>query len=371
MGSMTSGVAKKLPFGIRRDDGRTLVQQVVDGVRGAIHHGYYKPGDLLPRYEDFAPAIGVSEIVVRGAVRQLAEEGYLSVRPRLGTVVRDCGVKRWRGHVVMVYPVGDEGYFQTVLIGALRDTLAAEGYLLTQACVRICPGGKHDFSSLDMALAHSADIVLALYNYTEILRHLAVCKIPFVAVGHIPEKPKGALGVTGYDNKTALAEFAAACKRIGAREIVATFWTALQSECKAAFAEAGIPVSELKVFPDISAGRITGVERAGRLAFARLASSGQISRDAVYYFDDDHLARGALTALLYAGLHAPEDIRIATSANAGSIPDYPRELSRLEIDPAQVGEDLVRNAIAFLRTGRYPEGGFAARWIPGETLGDT
>ncbi len=369
MGSMTSGVAKKLPFGIRRDDGRTLVQQVVDGVRGAIHHGYYKPGDLLPRYEDFAPAIGVSEIVVRGAVRQLAEEGYLSVRPRLGTVVRDCGAKQWRGHVVMVYPWGDDGYFQTILISALRDALAGEGYLFTQACVRGEPDGKRDFSSLDAALAHSADFAIALHDDAEIFRHLASRKIPYAAIGHIHSTPPGSIAATIFDNSKAAVEFAEACAAAGVREVVAIFWTRLMDEFGPAFAKVGISLRKHKVFPDISAGRICGVERAGRFDFEHVIASHRLAPDTVYFFVDDHLARGALTAISYAGLHIPEDVRIATFANTGLVPDYPRELSRIEIDPFAIGGEIARRIVEYLKTGCYPSApNVGPRWIEGETI---
>ena len=85
---------------------------------------------------------------------------------------------------------------------------------------------------------------------------------------------------------------------------------------------------------------------------------------------DDHLARGALAALSYAGLKAPDDILVATWANAGLGPDYPRELSRMEFDPALAGREVARRVVECLRTGIYPSGGVVGpRWIPGETIG--
>ena len=45
-----------------------------------------------------------------------------------------------------------------------------------------------------------------------------------------------------------------------------------------------------------------------------------------------------------------------------------RDDSRLEVDPAAVGRETAQRVVAYLRTGRFPEGGVCPRWIPGETL---
>ena len=129
------------------------------------------------------------------------------------------------------------------------------------------------------------------------------------------------------------------------------------------------------VFPDITYsfypvyGQLFGVERAGRLAFERLIAQGKVSRDAVYFFADDYLARGALTALANAGLKAPADIRIATWANAGLGPDYLHELSRMEMDPVRAGATIAKAVLSYLKNGTYPDGiVIGPKWIAGETL---
>ena len=104
---------------------RPLVAQVVDGIRQAIISGFYKSGDVVPSYRELAPALGVSTIVTKAALRQVAEDGLVVSRPRIGSVVRDSSMKRWRGHVLLVCPGGDENYVETVLAGALRDRLTA------------------------------------------------------------------------------------------------------------------------------------------------------------------------------------------------------------------------------------------------------
>lgn len=366
----TRATFKKPPFEIDRTKRGDLASQVADGLRAAIATGYYRPGDVLPPVRALSELLGVSMVVAVHAVDIVREEGLVSPRPRVGSVVRNLGRKLWRGHVVMVYPWGDDGYFQTMLIGALRDALAAAGYLFTQACVRIGPDGDHDFSLLDVALAHSADIVVSLYDYPGIFRHLSALGIPYAAVGHISAAPRGAVGFTHLDYNLVVPEFAAACAAAGVREVVEIYWNKKMSDIAPGFASSGIAVRKRKVFVDSSRGRILNVERPGRRAMELILAEGLPSRDTALFFSDDHLARGALTALSFAGLRAPEDVRVATWSNAGLGPDYPRELSRMEIDPVSGGRKVAGAVLEFLKTGKYPAGTvIGPKWLPGETMG--
>ena len=63
-------------------------------------------------------------------------------------------------------------------------------------------------------------------------------------------------------------------------------------------------------------------------------------------------------------------MRVATWANAGLAPAYPRELSRMELDPVAAGETVAAAALEYLATGQYPEGTVVGpKWVNGETMG--
>ena len=155
---------KKLPFALDRNDGRSLVAQLVDGFREAIVGGYYAPGDVLPSYRDLAPLLDVSQIVTKAALRHLSNEGLIVSRPRIGSVVRDCGEKRWLGNVVFVYPESDISYFQTVFAEEVRSRLAVAGYLMTQVRVGPKTAKGYELSLLDATLARSVDLAIVLYD---------------------------------------------------------------------------------------------------------------------------------------------------------------------------------------------------------------
>ena len=367
---MVNRKAKTLPFSIRRDDRRTLVQQVVDGVREAIVRGYYRPGDLLPRWEDFAPTLGVSEIVVRGAVRQLANEGFISVRPRIGSVVRDRGEKQWLGHVLFVDPEGDLGYFHTLFADELRTRLNKAGYLFTRATVeREGAEGPYEFSLLDAALSRSVDLVITLQDRPPIFRHLAKKGVSFAAVASKQPSVSGAVGQTRLDFLTAVPDFVEACVAAGVRKVVHVNWYGFPSGFAQALREAGITAVSVSVKPEESLRKLFVVEAAALTTFARHIESSRFDRDAVYFFADDYVARGALMAMAQAGLRAPDDVRVATWANAGLGPAYFRPLSRMEMDPIAAGATVAAASLEYLATGKYTEGTvIGPKWIKGETL---
>ena len=380
---------QKVPFLLNPNDGRPLVGQLADGLRQAIVEGHYRPGDVLPSYRDLAPLLGVSEIVTRGALRRLAAEGLVVQRPRIGTVVRDRAAKQWRGHVVLVGPEGDDNYLMAILSGALRDGLLAEGYLFTWVRVRKQPWGSLDLPLLDVALSRSVDLVVALHDYPGIFRSLAARKVPYVRFGRGAARSRGAAGFTAFDYNLAVPGFAAACAKAGVGEVVEVYWGNNMCDIAPGFAGTGIAARKMKVSIDCTNGAPLGVERAGRLAMERMIEDwskveglkveGQAANLPTFnfptnkrclFFADDHLARGALAALSYAGLRAPDDILVATWANTGLGPDYPRELSRMEFDPALAGREVARCVVECLKTGAYPTGGtIGPKWIDGETMG--
>ena len=368
--TMDAKTKKKLPFAINRSDARSLAAQVTDGLRTAIVDGYYAPGDTIPTSRDLAPMLGVSRIVTIAALERLVAEGYIVSRPRIGSVVRDRAAKQWRGHVVTVHPQGDIGYFSAFFAEELRPALNHAGYLLSRASVGVPPdGGPYDFSILDAALARSVDLAIVFDNTNAIFRHLAARKVPYLVVAHRQAVPPGAVGLLRFDYEAAAPDFAAACRAGGVRTAVILRCSNMMCDAAPALRGAGIAVRTASVKPDFSLGRFIGVEKAGYNGFMRLAKSGMLSPDTALFVSDDYLARGAISAMLAAGLHPPRDFRLAVWSNAGLGPYYPLDLSRMEADPVAAGAATASAALSFLKTGHYPsDTAISPRWIPGETM---
>lgn len=273
----------------------------------------------------------------------------------------------------------DVGYFHTVFAETLRNRLNAAGYLFTRTTIGVAgkPGqdapGRHpqyDYSLLDVALSGSVDFVV-LYEHPAIFRHLAKRGVPYAVASRTAATPPGAVGFTYHNYESALPEFVADCRSSGVRHVVMLRWEDLMCDAAPALRAAGIEVATVTARPDFAYGKLAGVERAGYETFRKLLAGGRNAPrpDRLYFFTDDYLARGALAAMAEARIAAPEDVRIATWANAGLAPIYHRELSRLEIDPASAGAAAADAALAYLKTGKYPQNiSVGSTWVKGETL---
>lgn len=360
---------KTVPFAVARNDARTLLAQVSDGLREAIAGGYYAPGDMLPSSRELARVLGVSEIISRAALRRLADEGFVDARPRIGSVVRDRSAKQWRGHVVFVYNSANIGYFQNAMAETLRGRLNEEGYLFTRATATYDEAsGKPDFSPIDAALSRSVDLVLAMSSWRQFPGYLARLGVPYAYVAMGKTKPFG-VGMTKFDKAHALRDMAEACQSKGILKALVMHCYNLASIAERQFQAAGLETSR-KILGEVgSNGDFSDIERVGLEGFRRMIKTGQIDRDTLYYFEDDYLARGALMAMALSGLRAPEDIRIATLANTGFLPAYDRDITRIEIDPKAAGAAVAEDALTFLKTGHYPEStDVGYRFVRGETM---
>lgn len=363
------GKKKTIPFSVSRNDSRTLFAQVSDGLREAIVSGYYAPGDVLPTSRELARLLGVSMIVAAPALKRLADEGLVEARPRRGTIVRDRNDKQWRGHVVLVGINKDDNYLQSVLAGSLRDRLMEEGYLFTQVHADWTHDRKMDFSSLDATLSRSVNLVIALYKVEPTFLYLFQKQIPFVAFAEMDAAPRGAIGFTKLDYNLAVDEFADECVRLGVKEVVEVNWYPTMCDLSP-LKKHGIHVRRLKIKVDFANSPLAVLRRAGMEAFSQLVQTGRLLRGAVYFFGDDNIATGAIAALSYAGLRAPEDFRFATWANKDNELPYPRELSRMVLDPAGAGATVAQAVLQYLKIGVYPSNGVVGpKWISGETMG--
>lgn len=66
---------------------RPLYQQVRESIRTQIASGLLPVGELLPTEEELTRVFNVSRATVRAAIRDLASEGLVKPRPKVGTLV--------------------------------------------------------------------------------------------------------------------------------------------------------------------------------------------------------------------------------------------------------------------------------------------
>ena len=367
---------KPIPFTLDRNSRVSLTRQVEAGFKRAILSGRYVAGDVLPPREELASMLGVSSIVSREAVRRLVAQGFIVARPRIGSVVRAQDMPLWKGRVMLVGANGDGGYYQSTLGQTLRARLVSSGYLTVDAAALWIPQkGVRDATWLDPLLKEATDLAVVLSRSRAVFAHLAGEGVPFVTLS-----AKGAanypqcVGQFFDDMEPATRELADACRSNGVRTVLdVRTWTG-NAFAGTQFRRAGIAVEEWKINVDLPDDGffIENIQRAALEAFeARLSSEGtRWLPDLLFFSDDDHLAAGALSALLRHGVDVPGDVRVATLANRGLGPVFHRSLARLELNPVAHGNVIADYVLAKL-DGKPPPSvpKLPISFFPGETLG--
>ena len=116
-----------------RNLGTELVDQIVGNISLAIGNGTLANGAQLPGIRQLAKALGVSEITVRRAVKELCRRGLLQARTRVGLTVCGGGSRSWRGVVVGLRAAHDSGmYYANVLEGTIASALMRNGWLFAK-----------------------------------------------------------------------------------------------------------------------------------------------------------------------------------------------------------------------------------------------
>ena len=354
-----------IPFDFDNTRRSGLANQMTDGLRQAILTGRYAPGTRLPTNLEWAKMLGVSIRMPEAAIARLVSEGLVIARRKIGCVVAERGNKpNWKGHVIVVVPDGDACYYTAVLIGCVRERLSAEGYLVTVTTVIHGKGDKnrfrYDLAPLEFALRQSVDLAVLIFNYKRpsIARAVSRSGVPFVEFADAePCCQKGCVGSVCLDKATALSRLAEAIRSAGVRRVMQV--GAYTSNYDADFIGKMPEVKFTKWRTEWNIAEYGGNESmvcgAMDSFLRRFKSRGRGWLPDLFYFTEDHVASGALTAMLREGVRIPEDVRVVTMANWGLGPVFPVSLTRLEMNPYVHGEALAQMALDYLRRG-VPQG---------------
>jgi GntR family transcriptional regulator len=80
-------VTPMLPFPVSIQPGESPVKQVVFSASKAILAGVLRPGDAFPSVREISEALKLHPNTVQKVIGELVREGFLAVRPGVGTVV--------------------------------------------------------------------------------------------------------------------------------------------------------------------------------------------------------------------------------------------------------------------------------------------
>lgn len=345
-----------------------LSDQLVSRLKDAIVRGVYPPGEVLPGIVELAAAAGVSEKVSRKALRRLAEEGWVSTRRHVGSVVlaRTGNVVRWRVLFFSHNPFFC--YYTDRMVSELRTRLIREkGGVSTIAISRCC--GANSYLQLEELLKERWDLILENGEDKTSRKMIEDSGWPFVVIGLGKARlsaAANAVGFVGFSSGLADKDFILACARRNVRSVV-------QVQCHfGAFDVAerlrimGVKVGTVRTSIDLDP---EGVARESYAIIDGWFRKGRPSLPDVILFTDDYLAQGGLLALRTHGVRVPEDVSVVSFTNKGHLPLWDQQLTRLELDPIAHGTVLAKAVRTYLHGKPFPEGiVLGTVWKAGETF---
>lgn len=361
---------KKPRFSVDRSQRGNLALQIADGLRTAIDTGYYRPGDILPPVRDLADILGVSMGIAVQAVNRIREEGLISPRPAVGSVVCAPDHPHWKGKVLIVVPPDGGNTADNTMSAVLRNNLISNGYLALTAPVLRGEDGKYDFSLLDIMLHQQTDLVVQLHDKPDISNWLSSHNIPFICcTTSSGDLPRSCIGVVRFRKDTAISSFVSHCleKNID-RVTVVSAWK--QRATVEALKAAGIGVDDwhIEMPQGVAGAQISKValdyisERVPEIKERRIRNM---------FFTDDYLTSGALVALLGAGIRIPEALNIVTLVNKtnGSGLTFNVPFTRLEADPIDWGRIVSESVLGYLKDGAFASDvTIGPKYVRGETF---
>lgn len=358
----------KLPFVIDRTVNMSLTEQMFQGLRNAIVHGRYKPGQLLPGMLELAAAAGVSEKVARHALARLAETGWCTARRGARSVVADRGKERL-GRVLFFNSETAFGYYPSLLVETIRSRLLKADYRMTAISAYDI---RKDGSSriLEESLKEHWELVVENGMRPGARKAIEESGWPFLVLGDgekcVPSRVESCVGQIENRMGLALSDFVHACVKRGVRSVVQFL-----------YAEGAFDASEMLAMPGVGCetvriprcrSQFDMYSRAYTAMKALLKRLGGRLPD-VFLFTDDHLTQGAVLALMEHGVRVPEDVRVVTHSNRGLGPFWTKPFTRLEMNPVAHGAEIADAILAYLRTRRLPAGiVLGSEWTPGETF---
>ena len=361
---------RKPPFSLDRSRHGHLAEQIAAGLRTAIETGYYRAGDILPPVRDLAETLGVSMGMAFQALAIIREEGLVSPRPAVGSVV--CAKDRplWKGQVLVVVPPGIGNYRENTVHAVLRDTLTAAGYMPLAATVPHAASGRfEDFALLETMLRQQVDLTVCLHDSPAVTSWLGKRGVKFALFGRLASEAPSCVGFVENRDDLALNNFVARCRATGVSSVLQL--TAIENGPDAipALRAAGLRAADWRIPPPDGGRDATGLVQRAADEFAERLAKGHRWLPDLLFFRDDHLATGALVSLLAAGVRIPQDVRVATWANKGLGPPFPTPLDRMEMDNEAAGAVLAECVLAYLRTGEFPQNVVVGpTYISGETV---
>lgn len=326
----------------------TKSQQVEQEMRSAIVDGRWAVGERIPAEPDLAAEFGAARVTVREALSGLAQDGLVTRRPGIGTIVAR---KPSAGTVTIVSDARDLAmpvlYADSVFLQSAIDEIGSSGYRLVLS-IGHGDGSESFVSSLHLfepAVLRETLGVLNAVHRADIEARLEQEGIPCVNVGF--NRAISRKNCVAQDHHK-MFELAAETFRSRGHDDFAVF------ACQYSKEEIGERVYQWGLESHLVVKSIVGIPEDRWVWVPYTPDLRHVesvfrewwnrhNRPRAVFFDDDCVFDIASKVIIEMGIRVPDDLAVVTQANAGR--KYRLNVPLIESD---LGE-LVRTAWGMLR----------------------
>ena len=209
-------------------------------------------------------------------------------------------------------------------------------------------------------MRQSVDLAVLIFNYkrSSIARAVSRSGVPFVEFADAePCSLKGCVGSVCLDKSTAFSRLAESIRSAGAKRVMQIGAYTSNYDAEFLGKMSGIKFTKWRTERNVAefGGNESMVRGAMDSFLRRFRTKGRDWLPDLIYFTEDHVASGALTAMLQEGVRIPDDVSVVTMANWGLGPVFPVPLTRLEMNPYVHGDALAQMVLDYLGRGT-PQG---------------
>ena len=352
---------------------RCFSDEIASVLREELKGGFYRTGVALPSVDSLRKRFGAGEYAVRHALQRLRDEGFISLKQRMGAVVTEMCSSAWKGRVAFITVDSSGSYFRQKLSIQLAQRFRKAGWDFVPIFLDQAPEGKVDTESIQRYVANGLDFAVILTGRTQIAKVCDNLSLPYVVLNGFTRDFPNARAVIQEDFRNCFAEFIRALRARRLKSVLEfDIERTMDRSFKNQLFEADISVRRvLCSWKNNSLYNLRDIRQLGYDTVSRFFADdrNRTHLPDVVLFDDDHLATGGIVAMLEHGLHIRKDVKVVTYSNGGNDPIVGVPLARMENDPVSYG-DTVAAYVLKLLSGRRRVVPPRIHWrfIPGKSL---
>lgn len=349
----------------------TLSDEIAAALRKELTGGRWGVGAALPSVDDLRERFDAGEYAVRRALKQLRDEGFITLRQRIGAVTTEKVSQPWKGTVAFVHVGAVGSYYSHQVAQQLTWRFEAAGWRMASIFIAVAKDGSIDLSILRRHLANGLTFVIGAFARYEISDMISAAGVPHVILGGYTRDFPKAHAILQTDTRACYDELIGMLKARQVKTILEfDFDRLMDRSFKNQFFDAGLNVRRVMHRFDGEGVSLGAIREAGFRTvadfFADERNRGKLPD--VIFFDDDYFAAGGIAALLEAGLRIPEDVGVVSFMNRGNELVIGKKITGIGCDPAADG-DIVASYVLKVLAGKHTSPPrIPWRFFPGESL---